>query len=344
MLDYKICEKFKIGEIHSIKSYGNGHINDTFLVEANDKKYIIQSINHKVFKKPIKLMKNIYLVTQWMENECHNNCYDGLKIIKTKTNKIYYKHKKKYYRCYQFIDSELVNENSINIVYKMGKGLGKFDLSLSNFPVDKIYPVIPDFHNSLKRYEDFKKVVFNDEFHLKSKVYKEIKFFMKRKKYLNILIEAINAKQINSQIIHNDPKPNNMIINKNNEVCMIDLDTVMVGTVLYDYGDALRFIMFENEEDDMNVKMNIEKFIAFSKGYLEEFINLSQYEKDLLVTSIIIMALECGMRFLTDYLEGNIYFKVNDQEHNLRRAQVLIKEVEYLENNKILLEKIISCL
>lgn len=344
MLDYKICEKFKIGEIASIKTYGSGHINDTFLVETKNKKYIIQSINRKVFQNPIKLMKNIYLVTKWMENECSNNCYEGLKIIKTRNNKIYYKYLKKYYRCYQFIDSDIVNENSVHIAYQMGKGLGKFNLSLSNFPVHKIYPVIPDFHNSLKRYEKFKKIVFNDKLDLKVKAYKEIRFISKRKKYFHILIDAINNKKINMQIIHNDPKPNNMIINKQNDVCMIDLDTLMLGTILYDYGDAIRFIMFENEEDDLNVKMNIEKFIAFTKGYIEEYINLTPYEKELFVTSIIIMTLECAMRFLTDYLEGNVYFKVDDPEHNLRRAKVLIKEVEYLEKNKDLLEKIVDCL
>lgn len=344
MLDYKICEKFKIGDIASIKTYGSGHINDTFLVETKTKKYIIQSINRKVFQKPIKLMKNIYLVTKWMENECPNNLYEGLKIIKTRNNKTYYKHLKKYYRCYQFIDSELVNENSVHIAYQMGKGLGKFNLSLSNFPVHKIYPVIPDFHNSIKRYEKFKKIVFNDKLHLKDKVYKEIRFIMKRKKYFHILIDAINNKEINMQIIHNDPKPNNMIINKQNDVCMIDLDTLMLGTILYDYGDAIRFIMFENEEDDLNIKISIEKFIAFTKGYIEEYINLTPYEKELFVTSIIIMTLECAMRFLTDYLEGNVYFKVDDPKHNLRRAKVLIKEVEYLEKNKNLLEKIVSCL
>lgn len=343
MIDKKTCEKFEIGEVLSIEEYGDGHINNTYLVTSTNGKYIIQSINTYVFKKPKKIMKNIYLITKWMEKRCKNNCYEGLKIIKTKTKKLYYKDYEKYYRCYQFIDSEIVHDQNEKLIYEMGKGLALFDIALSDFPINKIYTVIPHFHDSKKRYEDFKEVVFNDYLNKRKSVYKEIKFIMHRKKYFDIINEAIKRGITKLQIVHNDPKANNMILNKRGNICMIDLDTVMEGTILYDYGDAMRLIILDNEEDeDKNVTINLDKFKNFTKGFLSEYSDITKEEKNLFIKSIIIMTLECGMRFLTDYLEGNIYFKVDDINHNLRRARVAFQEVLLLEKNEKLMNEIIN--
>lgn len=346
MIDKKICEKFDIGEVVSISPYGNGHINSTYLVCTNKGKYIIQKINTYVFKKPKQVMKNIYHVTKWMEKRCKNNCYEGLKIIKTKFKKLYYK-KKDYYRCYQFIDSDIIDKNikmNNDIMCEMGKGLALFDITLSDYPVNKIYTVIPDFHNSKKRFAYFKDVVYKDLLGRRKKVYKEIKFIFKRKKYFEIIDKAISDGITKLQIIHNDPKMDNMMINKNGNVCMIDLDTVMEGSIFYDYGDAMRLNILNGLEDDENVSLNIENFYYFTKGFLLEFEGITEEEKNLLVKSIIIMTLECGMRFLTDYLEGNIYFKVNDNEQNLRRARTAFKEIILLEKNEELLENIVKSL
>lgn len=345
MVDKKICEKFEIGEVINVNPYGNGHINSTYLVYTTQGKFIIQEINTYVFKKPKKIMKNIYLVTKWMEKRCKNNCYDGLKIIKTKNKKLYYKDRKKYYRCYQFIDSNTINsklKQDNKMMYEMGKCLATFDTSLSDYPVKKIYTVIPDFHNSKKRYEHFKKIVFLDLLNRRKKVYKEIKFIFKRKKYFDIINNALKEGITKLQVVHNDPKADNMIINNNGNVCLIDLDTVMEGTILYDYGDAMRLNILNSDEDDENVSINLDNFYYFTKGFVTEYEDIPEEEKNLLVKSIIIMTLECGMRFLTDYLEGNIYFKVDDENHNLRRARTAFKEILLLEKNEKLLDSILN--
>lgn len=344
----KIYNCFNIqGSIVNINSYGDGHINDTFLVETDFKKYIIQKINSKVFKKPNKLMKNFCLITDWLEK--NDKQYQGIKLIKTKKGKMYLKKDKKYYRCYEYIENcdcyDKVDD--LNVVYEMGKALGRFDKSLENFPISKLHNIIPDFHNSDERFKTFKKVVQENKLNNKNKVLKEIYFIYKRKNYFNIINEAISKKSVRLLPIHNDPKINNILIDKETKkhICLIDLDTVMPGTILYDYGDAIRSIILNCNEDEENIKsvdIDVNKFIEFTKGFFSEIKeSLTIKEKELLVESTIIITLECAMRFLTDYLQGNIYFKVDDEEQNLRRARVGLKEVYLLEKNKRYLKDII---
>ena len=345
----KVYNKFNIqGSLVNINSYGDGHINDTFLIETNLKKYIIQKINNKVFKKPNKLMENFCLITNWMEE--NDNNYKGIKLVKTKKGKMYLKNEKKYYRCYEYIENcdcyDKVDD--LNIVYEMGKALGRFDKTLENFPINKLHNVIPNFHNSLERFKKFKKIIKEDKLNLKNKVLKEIYFIYKRKRYFEIINEEINNKSIRVMPIHNDPKTNNILIDKKTKkhICLIDLDTVMPGTILYDYGDAIRSIILNCNEDEENLKkvtISIDKFINFTKVFFSEIkTSLTKKEKELLFDSTIIITLECAMRFLTDYLQGNIYFKVDDEEQNLRRARVGLKEVYLLEENKNILKKLIQ--
>lgn len=340
MLDNKIYSSFRIeGEVKDIQNYGKGNINDTYLIDTSCKKYIIQTINKKVFNRPKKLMKNIYLVTTWLQKQ--EDEYKGIRIIKTFNNKMYLKKNKKYYRCYEFIENgySLDVVNDLDITYQMGKSLGKFEKNLNEFPSKKLYKVIPNFHNAYFRFLSFKQIIKKDKLKLKNKVLKEIYFILKRKEYFSIINEE-EDKDIRVVVTHNDPKFNNILIDKetNKEICLIDLDTVMPGSVLYDYGDALRSIILnceEDEEDLKKVNIDVKKFEYFSKGYLEEqSLYLTSKEKSLLVDSVIIITLECGMRFLSDYMNGNIYFKVKDKNHNLRRARVALKEVLLLEQNK----------
>lgn len=344
----KIYNSFNIqGNLININCYGEGHINDTYLIETNIKKYIIQKINNNVFKNPNKLMKNFYMVTKWMEDNKDN--YRGIKLVKTKKGKMYFKKQNKYYRCYEYIeDCDCYDQvNDMSVVYEMGKALGEFDKILENFPISKLHNVIPNFHNSEERYKLFRNAIKKDEFHLKTKVYKEIFFIYKRKKIFSIINNEIKKNTLRILPIHNDPKINNILIDKNTkkQICLIDLDTVMPGTILYDYGDAIRSIILncsEDEEDLFNVKIDFDKFYYFTQGFLMAInSSLTNKEKELLVDSVIIITLECAMRFLTDYLEGNIYFKVNDSEQNLRRARVALKEVELIEQNKEKLKQLI---
>ncbi len=345
----KICNNFDIkGELVNIDTYGDGHINDTYLIETKEKKYIIQRINNNVFKKPSKLMKNFYLITKWLEDK--DKDYKGIKLIKTKKGKMYLKDNKKYFRCYEYIENcDCYEEISdLNVVYEMGKALGHFNKTLEDFPTKKLYDVIPDFHNSKQRFKAFKKTVVKDHNKLKNKVYKEIYFVYKRKKYFDIIDNELKNNNLRIMPIHNDPKMNNILIDKNTKkhLCLIDLDTVMPGTILYDFGDAIRSIVLnckEDEENLDNVSIDVKKFESFTKGFYEAIGNsITSKEKELLVESSIIITLECGMRFLTDYLNGNIYFKIDDEEQNLRRARVAFKEVFLLEKNREILKEYIK--
>ncbi len=349
MIIEKIYGYFNImGNVQKINSYGDGHINDTYLIETNKKKYIIQRINNKVFKKPNKLMKNFYLVTTWLENNDHN--YNGIKLVKTKKGHKYLKKDNKYFRCYEYIENCVCYDevNDMEVVYEMGKALATFNKTLETFPINKLYTVIPDFHNSKKRYLNFKKIVKKDKYHKKYIVLREIFFVYKRKNYFDIINNELNENNVRLIPTHNDPKINNILINKytKKHICLIDLDTVMPGTILYDYGDAMRSIILNCKEDEGDlekVTINIEKFIFFTKGFFDVIkTSLTKREKELLVESIIIITLECGMRFLTDYLDNNSYFKVDDDEQNLRRARVAFKEVMLLENNKQILQEMIK--
>ena len=349
MIINKIYNDFNIqGNLVNINSYGDGHINDTYLIETNTNKYIIQRINNKVFKNPNKLMKNFSRITKWMEDHIIN--YQGIKLIETKKGKKYLRKDNNYFRCYKYIENCICFEkvDDLNVIYEMGKALGTFDKTLESFPLNKLYNVIPNFHNGRQRYNNFKKSVKINKSNRKYKVLKEIFFIYKRNQYFDIINNEIKNKTIRIMPIHNDPKMNNILIDKitQKQICLIDLDTVMPGTILYDYGDAVRSIILnckEDEEDIDKVELNFDKFDWFNMGFFEVMKeSLTLKEKELLIDSIIIITLECGMRFLTDYIDGDKYFKIDDKEQNLRRARVCLKQVALLEQNKDKLDLLIK--
>ncbi len=350
MIDLNILSAFNIcGEIVNIIPYGNGHINDTYLVTTTCyKKYIFQSINHNVFKKPKKLMKNIALVTSFMA--IHEPCYRGISIVETKRKKYCYHYKKTFWRCYHFIEEASTFEyiEDLEIVYETGKALGSFEKSLNGFPMKQLYVSIPHFHDSIWRYNYFKKVINKDKNNLVTKVRKEIHFIKRRHHYFELIENGIKEGTIRVVPTHNDPKTNNIMISKltNKSVCLIDLDTVMPGSILYDFGDAIRSIASVGAEDEVDLRkisIDIDRYEAFTSGYLDIMSDtLTEKEKELLVDSAIIITLECAMRFLTDYLQGNIYFKVDDEEHNLRRTRASLKLVQSLELNRQSLKEIVN--
>lgn len=349
MIGSNIYNAFLIkGTFKYVNFFGNGHINDTYLLETDTNKYIIQAINNNVFKKPSRLMKNFYLITKWLEK--NEKDYRGIKLIKTVKGKKYFKKENKYYRCYEYIENcySYNQVDDLKIVYEMGRAVGKFDKTLKKFPKRKLYKVIPNFHNSKIRYKQFKEVVKRDNYHKKNKVLREIYFIYRRKKYFQIINENIKSKKISYSVVHNDPKFNNILIDKDTKekICIIDLDTVMPGSVLYDYGDGIRSIILDCNEDEAQynkITINLDKFKAFSDGFIQEIgSELLPIEKELLIDSAITITLECGMRFLGDYLDDNKYFKVDDKEQNLRRARVALKEAFLLEKNKDILKKLVQ--
>lgn len=328
-----------------------GLINSTFILEyccenSIIKKYISQKINTNVFKKPQELMENIYNVTNHIKDvskklgEEISRC--TLNIIKTVSGELYYKDEDgDYWRAYDFIE-DAVTYNSIEskeLFYSAGIALGQFQKKLEDYPADNLYETIENFHNTPVRFENLCKSVNENRAGRKKFVMDEIKFFEDRRDFCSVITKEIEKGTIPVRVTHNDTKVNNVMIDSktNKALCLIDLDTVMPGSALYDFGDSIRFgtnTAAEDEVDLSHVSFDLGLFEAYTKGYMAEMKQkLTKTEIRLLPESAILMTLECGMRFLTDYLDGDVYFGVSRENHNLDRARNQIKLVSEMEKN-----------
>lgn len=338
----------------NVMPYGDGHINDTFKIGPGEK-YLLQRINHNIFKEPEKLMENIENVTEHLKKKIIADGGDEkretLSLIKTIDGKSYYKTEDgNYFRMYIFID-DAVTYNKIEEpihFYNAAKAFGKFQKNLSDFPAESLHESIPNFHNTVSRFKDFKKAVEDDVMGRAKDVQPEIEFILQREKDCSVIVDAIKSGEVPVRVTHNDTKLNNVMIdNKSGEgICVVDLDTVMPGSLLYDYGDSLRFGTNNSDEDDKNldnVFCRLDLFDVFTKGYLEELREvLTPKEIELLPFSAKLMTLECGMRFLGDYLNGDTYFKIHREGHNLDRARTQIKLVADMEKKENEMKEIVE--
>ena len=291
----KIIGNFKIDGslIHSVE-YGNGHINKTYLVTmSTGEKFILQQINTSVFKKPKDVINNIVLVTDHIRSKClHLNKCDisrsTLEIIKTKDDNYYYKFGDAFWRCYRFIDGAKTYEQieHPDQFYEVGKAVGRFQKQLSDFPIEKLKITIPNFHDTPKRFETFLEVANADENNRGMDVFNDIKFVCDRQQEMKVIVNGIKDKTIPERVTHNDTKLNNIMLDEktNKAICVIDLDTVMPGSALYDYGDAIRIgasTAPEDERDLRKVKFDLNLFRKFSQGFLEMVKDeLTQAEKE----------------------------------------------------------------
>lgn len=338
---YDILKNFNMNIEPS--AYGNGHINDTYIVHSQPN-YILQRINKNVFTNPPAVMENIMGVTEFLRKkiiaEGGDPDRETLTLIYTTDGKPYYYHNDgEYYRVYKFIE----NAKSYDIVenpdqlYHAARAFGKFQRMLADYPADKLNETIIDFHNTPVRYEQFKEALKNNKSGRAATAEDEIKFVLDRESDAGIVVDALKNGRIPLRVTHNDTKLNNVLLdNKTGEgVCVIDLDTVMPGSLLYDYGDALRFGGSSGAEDERDldkIYFKVENFTAFTRGFLEELTSITDAELELLPFSIKLMTLECGSRFLADYLNGDTYFKTAYPEHNLVRARTQFKLVRDIED------------
>lgn len=332
--------------IVDVEPYGGGHINTTYMITTNNtERFILQKINTHVFRKPQQVMENIELVTEFIRKRAFLKDSDtircSLRVIPTLDDENQVFVEGGYWRCYKFIEGARTYEmiESPEMFYEVGKAIGRFQRQLKNFPIDRLHITIPDFHNTPKRYQTFEKIAKNDIVKRVKNVAKEIEFVRSRKEDIKIIEDLIVKELIPLRVTHNDTKLNNIMIDEvtKKAVCVIDLDTVMPGSALYDFGDAIRIGASTAEEDETDltkVKLDLTLFEAFSRGYLEKMHDkLYEEEIEHLVDSTKIITLECGMRFLTDYLDNDQYFKIKYPEHNLIRARTQFKLVEEIENN-----------
>ena len=345
-----VLEQFKlIGKPLSCEPYGNGHINTTFLVKtdkSND--YILQRINKNVFKKPNAVMQNIAAVTDFLLTHSHDP-HSVLHLVRTIDDKIsYVDEDNETWRVYDFVSDTLTLEQAEFPVdfYESGKAFGRFQNALTKFDATVLAETIPRFHDTPNRYSQLKEAIKNDASARLHTVQPEIDFALAREEYASLLMRLLENKTLPLRVTHNDTKLNNVLFDKDTRkaICVIDLDTVMPGLVVNDFGDAIRFgasTAPEDETDLNKVWLSLEMFEAFAKGYLENA-DLTEAELTYLCDGAKMMTLECGVRFLTDYLNGDVYFKVKKPCHNLDRARTQFKLVEDMERKWDKINRIIS--
>ncbi len=335
--------------------YGNGHINDTFCVEGS--RYILQRINTSIFKNPEELMENIENVTAFIREKVEaaggNPDRSTLTIVKTADGANYYTVDKDHvYRVYKFIEDTkaIETDKTITDLYHAGIGFGNFQKMLDDFPVEKLHETIVDFHHTPKRVEALKTAIREDKAGRAASVQEEIKFALEMAADAGKVVEGLENGSIPMRVTHNDTKINNILFDRETgeAVCVIDLDTVMPGSMLYDFGDALRMggsTAAEDETDLDKVQFDVACFEAFARGYLSEMKSvLRPAELDLIPFSVRLLTYECGIRFLTDYLNGDTYFKIHREHHNLDRARNQFKLVKEMAAKEAEMAAIVNAL
>jgi len=314
--------------------YGNGHINDTFLVVA-DKRYIMQRMNTRIFTKPNELMENILGVTEHIRKKAEavgrpDVERASLVVVPTlEGDKHFVGSEGDHWRLYEFTEGTVardVVENKEDF-YNCAVAFGQFQQMLADYPAEKLHETIVNFHNTPWRYENLMKAVDADVKGRLSEVQPEVEFAKARKEFACTLENARKLGTLPLRVTHNDTKLNNILFDEKNSapVCVIDLDTVMPGYAVNDFGDSIRFganTALEDETDISKISLDLELFEAYAKGFIEGCNgSLTEEELNLLPTGAMMMTFECGMRFLTDYLEGDTYFKIHREKHNLDRAR-----------------------
>lgn len=338
----------------NVEPYGNGHINDTYIADS-EPRYILQRINHAIFKNPDQVMSNIVGVTEFLREKIIAAGGDPeretLRVIKTVNGDNYYKTSDgNYFRMYNYVENAVSYEmvESPEQFCQAARAFGRFQNMLADYPAEKLYDTIPFFHDTVKRFGDFEKAVADDLAGRRASVQKEIDFVLARKADAAVILDAIAAGKVPVRVTHNDTKLNNVMLDATTGegVCVIDLDTVMPGSLLYDYGDALRFGASSGAEDEVDldkIYFDLELFEAFTKGFLGEVRDkLTPTEIELLPFSAKLLTYECGMRFLGDYLSGDTYFKIHREHHNLDRARTQFKLVADIETKLEDMKKIVA--
>jgi len=342
----EICSKFNINyEYHSYELLTSGHINTTYKVnfirDDKIKSYILQCINTYVFKNPVEVMENIFAVTYHIKNKLKEENKDYKRYVlrykRSNDNKPYiYEEDGSFWRCYRFIDNSVTFNmtDNLKVIEESGKAFGEFQLYLKDFPVNKLNIVIPHFHNTVNRYEIFKEAIKNNLSNRKDKVKDLIDEYLSLEEIATKMYKLQKEGKLPLRVTHNDTKCNNVLFDEDtlDHLSVIDLDTVMPGLVGFDFGDAIRFIANTSAEDEKDldkVSLDLNKYNAFYKGFTNSLKgNLTSLELETLPLGAITMTIECGIRFLTDYLDGDKYFKIDYHDHNLVRSECQLQLVK----------------
>ena len=333
----------------SQQAYGSGHINDTYLlknVSPGGADYLLQRINTTIFPNVAKLTENMCRVTDHLRRKIET-MGDGdpkkevMTLIPTYDDRYYYQDSHgDYWRMLYY----LKDTKSYDVVktekqaYEGGKAFGRFQMMLSDIPAGEMFEVIPDFHNIQKRLQHLEEAVEKDLKGRKASVEDELEIVYRYSEAMQYFQKPENVASLPKRVIHNDTKFNNVLLDVNDEAqCVIDLETVMDGYVAYDFGDAVRTIINTTTEDEADlgkIQLNMPLFNAYVKGYLKEASHfMTDMEVNSLMKGALLLPYMQGVRFLTDHLNGDIYFKIKFEGHNLQRARAQFQLVKMLEQN-----------
>jgi aminoglycoside phosphotransferase (APT) family kinase protein len=342
-----VARAFQVhGEFRSAEPYGSGHINDTYCVWFNQAgspvRYILQRINHQVFQNPMALMENVQRVTSHLaakvadQPDCSRR---ALTLIPTRTgDAVHVEADGNHWRAYLFVEKARTYDavESTDQAFQAARAFGRFQQLLSDLPEPRLHDTIPDFHHTPKRFAALERAIESDAVGRAKTARSEIAFALARRSITGILLEA----NLPERVTHNDTKFNNVMLDdaSGEGVCVIDLDTVMPGLALYDFGDMVRTTTSparEDEQDLSKVTLQLPMFEALVRGYLASAGQmLTAAEKRHLAFSGKLITFEIGIRFLSDYLSGDPYFKVHRDGHNLDRCRTQFKLVESIEQQE----------
>ncbi len=329
----EIIKQFRVSEdIASVMPLGNGHINDTFLIKskvASGQDYVLQRINHQIFQDVASMMENIRrIIAHINRKKSANDHYVGVPdLVKTLDDKLFLIHEGEYWRCYTYCNSAAEKTGHVNTAraFEGGRAIGQFQVMLADLPGGKLHDTIPNFHNLKTRMDSFRLAINSDVANRVDEATTLISDLLLPEEEMLTIYRLEQKGILPVRVTHNDTKFNNILFDADDKaVCIIDLDTVMNGSILYDFGDAVRTLCSraaEDEQDLSKVDFDLQLFDRFTAGYLSAVSStITEVESEMLVQSCRLLTYLMAIRFLTDYLNGDIYYKTAYPKHNLVRA------------------------
>lgn len=334
----------------SCQRHGYGHINETYLVvTGSGRRYILQKLSNRAFPDIAGLQENIAAVTTYL----HQKIADpngALTLIPTMDGKTWYHHEENSdWRVYDFIENAICLQapETPEDFYQSAIAFGTFQQQLTGFPAETLHETISKFHNTPNRYRLFKEALAADVEGRAAGVQQEIDFALAHEEVGGSLVRLLEAGKLPLRVTHNDTKLNNVMLRADTRtpLCIVDLDTTMPGLSAYDFGDSIRFgaaTAAEDEKDLSKMTIDLEQYRIFTRGFLTACPGLTEEERKALPLGALIMTLECGVRFLTDYLDGDHYFGIHYPTHNLDRCRTQFKLVAEMEANWSAMERIVE--
>ena len=336
----QILNAFKLdAPVASCERYGCGHVNETYLVVSESgRRYILQKISTRAFHDVPALMQNIISVTQFLKEKT-DDPRGVLTLVPTTDGQFFLSHEDgSYWRLYDFVEDAVCLQapETSEDFYQSALAFGNFQQMLTDFPAETLSETIPMFHNTANRFKLFREKLAEDPMGRAASVKAEIEFALAHEAEASTLVDLQASGQLPTRVTHNDTKLNNVMLDATTKkaLCVIDLDTIMPGLSLYDFGDSIRFgaaTAAEDETDLSKVEMSLDLFRTYATGFLSACPGLTDLEKKMMPMGAKMMTLECGVRFLTDYLDGDHYFKVHRENHNLDRCRTQFKLVADME-------------